>query len=341
MTPRKNNLLDHFKALTAATEAAGVEAIMGIKEFAVHLRKGERVATLRPQFIADIEGVTLYVPELTDDATMFAGWLPYQNKRWPLASSKLAFKDYVTGVGLDTPTFTIDRLAVLPNAIVKSDSSSFGANIDGPFRRGSLDVNTGERRAYLESFVEGSITKVWFWDAAPICMEAERMPTLIGDGKSTIQELLQHRFRMIPRLTQQRADILLQKIDTVLAYYGLTRATVLKPRDRQVVDFRYGSDLSVVADRGVFDLLSPQHVERAAQWARIGTTLHQAIPVDIRSGTLFTVDAIVDVDNKIWLLEMNSNPTIHPLCYRSLVSSLFPPQPEANLHHRTLASIFH
>jgi hypothetical protein len=96
-----------------------------------------------------------------------------------------------------------------------------------------------------------------------------------------------------------------------------------------------------VADRNVFDLLSPQHVERAAQWARIGTTLHQAIPVDIRPRTLFTVDAVVDVDNRIWLLEMNSNPTIHPLCYRSLVSSLFPQQPEANLQHHPLANIFH
>jgi hypothetical protein len=56
-------------------------------------------------------------------------------------------------------------------------------------------------------------------------------------------------------------------------------------------------------------------------WAR---RCGKGIPAEIRDGTVFTVDAIVDTSNAIWALEMNSNPFLHPAVYELMLRSLLP-----------------
>jgi D-alanine-D-alanine ligase-like ATP-grasp enzyme len=41
------------------------------------------------------------------------------------------------------------------------------------------------------------------------------------------------------------------------------------------------------------------------------------------------VDAIVDGEERIWTLEMNSNPAIHPYAYPVMLDSLFAARKEA------------
>jgi hypothetical protein len=52
----------------------------------------------------------------------------------------------------------------------------------------------------------------------------------------------------------------------------------------------------------------------------MGLRLVEAIPPESRPQTLFTVDAVLDREQKLWVLEMNSNPTVHPLAYPAIVA---------------------
>jgi D-alanine-D-alanine ligase-like ATP-grasp enzyme len=47
----------------------------------------------------------------------------------------------------------------------------------------------------------------------------------------------------------------------------------------------------------------------------VGKVLWQTIPEELRQGVLFTVDAVLDDQGQLWLLETNSNPAVHPDVY--------------------------
>jgi D-alanine-D-alanine ligase-like ATP-grasp enzyme len=59
-----------------------------------------------------------------------------------------------------------------------------------------------------------------------------------------------------------------------------------------------------------------------AQLARAGAVFWTGIPADIRDNTLYAVDAVLDDNNKLWFLEMNSNPFVHPEAYTHMVTSV-------------------
>jgi hypothetical protein len=81
------------------------------------------------------------------------------------------------------------------DVIVKRSASSFGAQIRGPFRSSLGQPLIAPAGEYFERFIPGTIAKIWYWDAAPVCMETERMPSVRGDGVSTIRELAARRLR--------------------------------------------------------------------------------------------------------------------------------------------------
>lgn len=76
------------------------------------------------------------------------------------------------------------------------------------------------------------------------------------------------------------------------------------------------------------------------QLLHIGGASWSCIPEGVRAGTVYTVDAILASDRTIRVLEMNSNPFLHPLVYRDMIpATLSKPlttdeaQPhETNLH---------
>lgn len=43
----------------------------------------------------------------------------------------------------------------------------------------------------------------------------------------------------------------------------------------------------------------------------------------MRGTTLFTLDAMVDAQDHVWLLEMNSNPMVHPDAYPVMMTRLY------------------
>jgi hypothetical protein len=333
MAVSKNALLDHFKLLQSALERPEWEAIMGLRDFTVYLRNKERQLMLQPQFLAETNGKRHYTRQLGGNAIMFAGWLPYYNKRWPIASDKLLFKQYATEAGLATPAHATVASSDLRDVVIKRPRSSFGEQVAGPLRSAEqrpLDPAKGE---YYEQFIDGRIVKVWYWDEQPVCMEIDTMPSVMGDGISSIEKLILRMAQRNGRLPPAEKRQLLQRCDDLLHFHGVQRSTVLPAGKRQVVEFRYGTTLTRTHNRDVLDLQTTPHPQLDEQLRHIGQKLYQAIPEDIRRGTLYTVDAMCDERGKLWLLEMNSNPTVHPYAYRAMMRSLLAqaprPQPDA------------
>jgi hypothetical protein len=227
--------------------------------------------------------------------------------------------------------------------VIKRPRSSFGEQVAGPLRSAQqrpLDPDKGE---YYEQFIDGTIVKVWYWDEQPVCMEMDTMPSVMGDGVNTIEKLIlrmaQRNGRLLPAEKQQ----LLQRCDDLLHFHGVQRSTVLPLGTRQVVEFRYGTTLTRSHNRDVLDLQAKPHPQLDGQLRDIGQKLYQAIPEDIRRGTLYTVDAMCDEQGKLWLLEMNSNPTVHPYAYRTMMRSLLaqPSRPQPNAVAAAPARLLH
>jgi hypothetical protein len=342
MAASKGDLLEHFKHLQKALDRAGCEAILSVANFSLLIRRGAEDRVLYPQFLAVSAGVKQYTQTFGMNARQFIGWLPYYNKRWEIATSKLSFKAYAKAHDIRTPDYSADPDADLRDVIVKRSISSFGAWIRGPFKSSSattLNLDSGE---YYERLIRGKIIKAWFWNGIPVCLEQDTMPTLIGDGTSTIAALARKRLRGQKRRLSDPArqtaleKMVIDKVGQMATYQGHQLDTVMPTRQPLLADFRYASELALPSYRQIVNLRSRLPSEFGPQLAAVGKALWEGIPVDARQDTLFTVDAILDADNRVWSLEMNSNPFVHPLAYPHIVAAMFPlaePIPTAGVMH--------
>lgn len=326
MLPSKNNFLDHVKWLRSAVRAQGAELLIAGDSMEALVRHGKRHWVLHPQFLAPVAGVSQYVPTLTDDTTHFAGWLPYRNRRWPVATDKLLFKRVALQAGLPVPEFSVETGAEMNDVVVKRAASSFGEQVRGPFRSSAecpLDVAQGD---YYERFIGGELLKAWYWNGEAVGVEVDAMPAVAGDGRSSLRELITQRATLMRSQNEDALQRLLGRSAVVLGYHGRSLDEVLPAGVRQRVEFRYGSDLMHPRGRRVVDLRSVDPLSEAgAAWAPLvaaGEALHRAIPEETRAQTLFTLDAVRDKDQRIWFLEMNSNPTVHPLAYPQMMAGL-------------------
>ncbi len=287
------------------------------------LRKDEFHCVLFPQFLAVVQGVSQYVATLTDEASHFAGWLPYRHRRWAESTDKLLFKQLAQRAGLAVPPWWALADADVPDVLVKRARSSFGAQIKGPYRRSdecAIDIAQGE---YYERFVEGRLLKVWYLGDTAVVLELDELPTLVCDGRATVVEHFDHRARLIRRRTTEEQELLRHRFEPVSKYQGYQLDAVPPRGTRLVLEFRYGSEFMRPIDRRVVDLRSASG-DRWSTLREAGLHFASAIDPSKRAGTVFTVDAVLDAYGKVWFLEMNSNPTVHPLVYPRLIQNLLP-----------------
>lgn len=328
MAIRKGELLDHFIILQEAVEAMAAEAILGLTNFFVFIRAPGRTLVLYPQFLVEVDGVRQYTLQFSARARRFIGWLPYYNKRWELASDKLLFKAWASSHGIATPAHAPARElagAGLGDFIVKQRHSSFGRGIRGPFHSTALASLQLEEDEYAEQFVFGKSLKIWYWEDTPVCMEIDTMPTVTGDGQASIRALLERRLSDLKRGKGRRADAAdtsscdFSGVEQYLAYAGCTLDTVLPYGTSQTVDLRYGTPYMLPAFRKTLDLKRRMPQDLREQLLHIGRASWSGIPENVRAGTAYTVDAILASDRTIHVLEMNSNPFLHPLLYRHII----------------------
>ena len=311
-------LLNHLKHIQECLARIEGEAFLNAKDMVMQVRAHDRVLHFQPQFTYTRNGQIWYTPFFEQHVQGFIGWRPYLNRKWPLAGDKLAFKQFAAAHGLRIPAHWLQPAPDLQNFIVKQLRSSFGVGIRGPFRQHApadpaQQLQPGE---FYEALVPGRIAKAWYWAGELICLELRSPSALRGDGLATVAELAARACR---REVDQRA------LGWVAQYQGHAPDSILAEGAAMMFDFKYGSpyDKAVYENENVL----PRHQGKrlAAQLEQAGEVLAQAVPDDIRSTTLFTLDAIVDDQDQVWLLEMNSNPMVHPDVYPTMMTRLFAP----------------
>lgn len=309
----KARLINHFRFLHRAADKVGGEALLNCSTFYVQVRIGKDYLILYPQFIVFVEGNKHYTPRFTEDAHRFAGWRPYVLKRVERFSDKIALKERVSREQILTPAYSTTPTGTLGNVVVKQRASSFGSRINGPFKQSAdvaFDAQSGE---YLEQFVPGRIVKAWYWNDKPVCLEVRDMPAVIGDGKRTIEELIE----WSPGGRAGASD--LQRADDMLRFFDRSRGAVLEAGEAQTVDFRYGSILADSRHVVEYALSGDDIPQVQPQLARIGTVLWDIAAEAIKGDLAYTADLIWDPEDRLWLLEANANPMMHPRLYLTII----------------------
>jgi hypothetical protein len=312
----KRNTLNHFKEIHAALERSGAEASLNASNFHLEVRRDGKTFTLCPQFLKIEEGAQQYTPFFDASVTRFIGWYPYFNKRWDLSNEKLRFKAHAVANALKTPEYSEDPQADLRDVLVKRSVSSFSEGIKGPFHSSKECPLTPGQGEFYERFVSGRIVKLYYLERRAICLEFEKPASVVGDGRSTIKQLVE------ARAAQRGRKALVKKALAYLHYVGKSLHDVVGYGVEQQIDFKYGSPFSVPADVENVDLTKDMIPELAPQLEAIGERLWLGIPEETRGGALFTVDAIQDAQGTLWLTEMNSNPFVHPFVYPAMLEAL-------------------
>ena len=323
--------MNHVKRIKKAMEELGGTATINFSDFSMDAHVGERAIHLYPQFSKVQQGKVSYTTEFGDEVGVFNGWYAMANKYWDFSSEKLKFKELVRERGLQTPAYFFDRSTSPRDVIIKHTTSSFGDTLRGPFREvGEHAPETLLKEGeYYEQFIFGLIVKVWYWNGKPICLKIRNMPTLECDGISTFGELLATERAIITKYhSEDWFDLQDWHIlDLMLDYQGVRVEDILPAGHRVLLDYRYNNcwlKLTWVHDNALPTCDIP--VVRD-QLGRAGELLWNEIPEPMRQDTMFTIDAILDSRDCLWLLEINSNPQVHPDVYSSMLRDLFSREP--------------
>jgi hypothetical protein len=317
----KTASLHHVRAVQQLLARYQGEASIDLATYAAEVRARNRYYKLYPQFVCSSEGRTRYSIRPEADMTGFVGWLPYFNKRWPIGTGKFPFKEYCQQNGLSTPRMWRKPGEELREFVVKIDSGSFGQGLRGPFRHydPAHPAHALGDGGYFEAFVRGRILKVFYWEDRLVCVEMLDMPSVEGDGSSTVRELVAR--RLGPRTPESEWKV----IEEIVAYGDLKLDAVPAAGRKVMFDFRYGSSGHPVTYHNTNALLRMQDSPITRQLVECGRVLWQGIPEATRMATLFSVDAIADAEDRVWLLEMNCNPVCHPDVYPYMFEPLFGP----------------
>lgn len=316
--PFKRNYLQHALAvgewIHRHKARGGIDARTQVMEIT---HQGKTVRFF-PQFVVEnADGSMGFSPLMMLNVSGFVSWLPYQGKAWPAAQDKLAFKTMAEAAGLRTPKWSTDPTQARGAVLVKARRSTLGRGQRGPFEVGSssptkLALTEGE---YVEQFIVGRLMKAWFWNDELAVAEVVDMPTVRGDGKSSLRQLIGQRLGP--------ADAWPLGLDELSTIQGLKLDSTLQAGHVVLADYRYMSVLNpaISKDYNVRAALAGTSLEAALLTA--GAAVWRSIPAQTREGTLFSLDGIVDRDGALWLLEVNCNPLLHPAFYDLMLDRLF------------------
>jgi hypothetical protein len=308
----------HTRVIHSCLEDFEAKASIDLNTYSLEIVARNRNYRFHPRFHARYGERSAYVSLPDEHVVAFNGWLPYFNKHWPIAQAKLDFKEFCRQRGLRTPRMWQRAEPDLRDFIVKNERSSFGEGLRGPFSRhdpADPQQQLGVRD-YYEQFVRGTIVKAWYWEDRLAALELYAMPAVTGDGASTLRTLIQRACRN-GRIPQW------DKYEAVVRYEGRSLEDVPAEGESVLADYRYFSYLLQSFSDTSSSLERYKDSPVLAQLAEFGPTLWGGVPEDLRPATLYTVDAIADADDKVWLLEMNCNPATHPEAYPLMFERLF------------------
>ncbi|TFY97055.1 hypothetical protein EZ216_19530 [Ramlibacter humi] len=166
--------------------------------------------------------------------------------------------------------------------------------------------------------------KAWFWGSRPFFAHMDPFPEITGDGRSTVEDLLRRKVGRGRRKWEDFED--LPTARDCLAFQGLRMDDVLEDQRQAWVDFRYGpryagSKLGATAesDNALDELLRRTGRQLHEMGRALAELLRKTMPVPI----MLTADGMLDQDNNLWWLEMNTNSLMPPEGYAAMFEDLF------------------
>lgn len=314
----RRNFLQHALAVSTWMQQHDAGGGIDPKTMGMEIARGDRAVRFYPQFVVEQQGRMSFVPRLQPGVSGFVGWIPAPGKGWKEAADKLAFKEFARAHGLRTPLSGGPGTLPACDYLVKKAVSTLGRHLHGPFpaaRRQAIPQGH-----FWEQFVRGRVVKAWYWNGELAVVELVQMPTVIGDGHRTLAELALQALGPVAAAKPPPADL--------IALQGLTLASVPAAGQRVELEYRYISPLnpSNHADQNAREAIRGTGVEE--QLVRAGRACLQALPEADREDTAFSLDGVLDPQDRLWLLEVNCNPLLHPAFYGTMLDALFVKVPE-------------
>lgn len=292
----------------------------------MEVRCANRYFVFFPLFAATMNGQLAHITSLTESVVAFGGWLPYRPYSTALSTDKLLFKEYLSKVGLRTPSLWRAGDRPTQPYITKQSRGSFGYGITGPFHAGraiqepaAQHEGTGTR--FAEQFVAGKIAKLWLWGPTAVFADVQEYPQIVGDGVKSAGELARVKIHV-----DSGASILADEsiIEACLAFQGVRPDEVLSADRALWIDFRYGRTFLNRRPAGRTANALPA---LQAQYGDQLIALQQAVASALREVAAVplacSVDGILDEQGRFWWLELNSNPLFPHYGYDTMLSNLF------------------
>jgi len=324
--------LNHFRAIRSWAQAAGAGVSLDVSTFELEVRARRRSCTMYPQFFSIHQGEFGHGQVLGEDSDGFIGWRPYKPLSWELASEKLAFKRFLEAHGEPTPASWLAGFGEIPvSFLMKRSRGSFGYDLAGPFRaatdtvqlnRAVAQMKPSDSTLFAEQFMVGDNVKLWFWGSEVFYAHRQRYANVHGDGSSLLRDLVEQRLRRISRVIDDSPDMKVMR--SALAYQGHAWDQVLPRGVNAWLDYRYGRHYerdprSEHEDNALVRLPAAA----LAQAQRLGVLLDAELRSQFGVPVLYTVDGVLDSLDRIWWLEMNSNPVVPPAGYPLMFRDLF------------------
>jgi hypothetical protein len=322
--------LNHFRAIKGWADSSDAQVDLDVRTFNLEVKLRNRYYTLKPRFLVSNKGQMAYTTQLVKDVTGFIGWLPYDILRWDLSQDKLLFKKFLNKAELGFPATWPSVADAEGNFLVKQSAGSFGYQISGPYRnagevpaaKDAAPKNKSAGVDFAEQFIVGTNLKVWFWGATAFYAHVHAYPTVVGDGVSTAQALIESRLARTGKTLGSEegngnmlASLVFQQV----------KLTDVLAKGREVwIDFRYGRQYASTSPTAESDNdLGRVNAHVKQQIDAMGVRAGQESLRRFKAPVLYSVDGVADETGKVWWLEINSNPILPPDGYSLVFFSLF------------------
>lgn len=304
--------MHHLDAVQAWAVQAGVHVHLSSSSLALTLSRAGKQWLLVPRFVQQIDGKLSYTRTRQRDTTL-VGWVMPETPQLNLAQDKGVFKKFASDAGLLVPAGWNTGASLSDDFLIKNRQGSFGVDIQGPFKKSTQEVvlETGE---FCEQFIFGKSLKTWCWTGRVVAVEIIDQPYLVGDGRRTVSELAVSRGSMDVQLPIEQAQVYLK-------WQGLLLDSVLADQQKAYLSFLYASPFHRKSreDSNVLPSVSDSvrfQLSRAAMLAL------QRFAPEHQKNVLYTLDGVLDAKERVWFLEINSHPMVHPSAYPHMLNSL-------------------
>ncbi len=304
--------MHHLDAVQTWAAKTGVHVHLASSSLALTLSRAGKQWLLAPRFVQQVDGKLSYTRARQRDSTL-VGWVMPETPALNLAQDKGVFKKFASDAGLLVPAGWNTGTALSNDYLIKKRQGSFGVDIQGPFKKSTQEavLTKGE---FCEQFIFGQSLKAWCWSGRVVALEVIEQPYLVGDGRRTVSELVAPRGSMDLRLPIEQAQ-------AYLSWQGFRLDSVLADQQKAYLSFLYASPFHSKS-REDSDVLQSVSDRVRFQLSRAAMLALQGFAPEHQKNVLYTLDGVLDAKERIWFLEINSHPMVHPSVYPYMLGSL-------------------